>query len=232
MEGKYSLIRELTYTKVGEETTWNLTMAQPEFITKKDDGNSKFQPTGVFESGLVKRINNSLILGGSLQHRKMPPNPMMGASAQTEATIMAKFQHEDFLSFAHEQPTRPKEFSDGNKSMTAKASTSVGVNFSGVMPKDITVEHHVKGGVLHSPQEIVAGLTLGKDPMPVQYGGSGGIIANGYIGIFQTLSGKPGKPKPRMPGLPAEQEDTIIKAKLSTDGNVSTIIEGKLAPLQ
>merc|ERR1712156_32066 len=144
MEGKYSLIRELTYTKVGEDATWNLTMAQPEFIARKNDGNCKFQPTGVYDSGLVVRYNNNLILGGSLQYRKMPPNPMLGSTAMTDTSVMAKFQHDDFLSFAHEQPTKPKEFSDGNKSMTAKASTSVGVNFSGVKAKDITVEHHVK----------------------------------------------------------------------------------------
>merc|ERR1711879_887865 len=55
LEGKFSLIRELTYSKAGNETTWNLTMAQPEFISKKQNGDCKWSPTGVLEAGLVKK---------------------------------------------------------------------------------------------------------------------------------------------------------------------------------
>jgi len=237
MEGKMTLIREMTYSKVGEDLTWNLTMAQPEFIARKPDGNCKFNPTGVFEAGMVKTQGDNLILGGSFQHRRTPPNPMMGGGgASNEISLMAKYLHRDFITFAADQipPTGGKapEYSDGEKSMIAKASTSVMINAAGLSLKDITCEHHVKGGVTNSPQEMVAGLTLGQDPMPVQYGGTGGIVCNGYIGINQTLCGKPGKPKSKMPQqMPSVEEDTIIKAKLSTDGVVSTIIEGKLAPL-
>merc|ERR1711974_493200 len=177
LEGKFSLIRELTYSKAGNETTWNLTMAQPEFISKKQNGDCKWAPTGVLEAGLVKKIDEKLIVGGSYMHRRAPPNPMMGGGVATnDFSIMAKYQHDDNLSFVRDAPRgsdgkQPKEYSDGSTFMTANSSTSVSLNMSGISLKDITFEHHAKGGVSHSPQEIVASLTIGKDPMPVQYGG-------------------------------------------------------------
>merc|ERR1712226_119605 len=237
MEGKMTLIRELTYSKVGEDLTWNLTMAQPEFISRKQDGNCKFSPTGVFEAGMVKKQGDNLILAGSVQHRRAPPNPMMGGGgASNEISLLAKYLHRDFITFASDQipPTGPKapEYSDGEKSMIAKASSSVIINLSGASLQNIICEHHIKGGVTNSPQELVAGLTIGPDPMPVQYGGTGGWTSSGFVGINQTLCGKPGKPKSKSPQqMPSVEEDTIIKARLSTDGTVSTIIEGKLAPL-
>lgn len=232
MENKMHLIRELTYSNTGEKLTWNLTAAGPELVSKKEGSNGKFQPQGVFEAGFVTKVTENQVFGASLMHRRQI-NPMMGGLTKAyDGSLTLIHTHENEVSL---HPKVNGKFSDGNPTLTAEATTSVMLNTDGVMPKELVFEHVTRGGTKHSPCELVANLSIGKDPMPVQYGGTGGIKSTGFLGISQKIAANPKKtaksPMQMAGGLPNTEEDIQVKAKITSDGVVTTIVEGKLAPL-
>jgi hypothetical protein len=188
MENKMHLVRELTYSNTGEKLTWNLTAAGPELVAKKEGSNGKFQPQGVFEAGFVTKVTNNQVFGASLMHRRQI-NPMMGGLTKAyDGSLILIHTHENEVSL---HPKVNGKFSDGFPSLTAEASTSVMLNTDGVMPKELVFEHVTRGGTKHSPCELVANLSIGKDPMPIQYGGTGGIKSTGFLGISQKNCGQP-----------------------------------------
>merc|ERR1712048_721728 len=129
MEPKFSLIREMTYSQVGEKLTWNFTAAGPQFVSKKDGENGKFSPEGVFEAGIVTKLSENGIIGASLMHRRQN-NPMMGGLMKSyDGSFAYIHNHPKFVSF---YPKPNGKWSDGETSMTSEASTSVIVNTDGI----------------------------------------------------------------------------------------------------
>lgn len=166
-------------------------------------------------------------------HRRQM-NPMMGGLTKSyDGSMIYTYKHDDEITV---NPKPNAKWSDGSSAMTSEASTSVIVNTDGFMPKELVLEHVAKGGTKHSPCEMVANWSFAKDPMPVQYGGTGAMKSTGFLGVSQRIAANPKKStkSPQMGpagGLPNTEEDISVKAKVSTDGTISSIIEGKLAPL-
>merc|ERR1719219_527640 len=82
-----------------------------------------------------------------------------------------------------------KAFSDGNKTMTTTSETFVLFEADKLspMPSNLKLEHHCKGGVSDSAQELLAELNFGRDPRPPMQGGTGGYQVSGSVGITQVI---------------------------------------------
>jgi len=233
-----SLCDELSCSVSSENYNIQGAISRPDFMSPSG---LKFE--GVFIASMLGKImegkfkpGDSINLGGQLVLQRMAPPPMMGggpARNQWKPVIGLEYNHQDvkthFLSRPKDQPS-VTSFSDHSKELLTKAKTQAffDVPMSG-SPWGLTLQHHVTGGPVNNNTDLYAEVSIGQDPTPVQYGGTGGKQITGFIA--QKVNFKdPTAPKPA-PGHPPARSIAEMRTKLTTEGEVTMSAELGLMPL-